>query len=188
MAVTEALATMVNIKNEAYKITTDEIQVVSIGTGATLIPIKGFTDSDISEYPFLMLDQNKPKLTSDIKGLAEAILEEPPDAASYISHIALGGEARNGSTPRIIRLNPVIQPLLIDDKWMLPDGFKPKLFKRLMNLGMDAVEPQEVKDIIQLGYLWLSDKVPNQAVRYTTTNFACQIGYPKFSDALSAWK
>jgi len=53
---------------------------------------------------------------------------------------------------------------------------------------MDTVEPQEVKDIIQLGYLWLSDKVPNQAVRYNTTNFACQIGYPKFSDALSAWK
>jgi uncharacterized protein len=123
---------------------------------------------------------------SDVSKQASTILNEPPDAASYMAHVILGGSGENDSTPEIVRMNALISPVLINNKWTLPTGFDAEKFKKLIALDMDAVENDEVALIEYLGNKWLSDGVKNQAIR-ADNNLDCQIGHGKYSDAKKAW-
>ncbi len=163
-----------------------DIEVLSIGTGNTLLPISSYTDAAYDTYSFLVKEKTKQSLLSDVARQASTILNEPPDIASYMAHIVLGGDGKNDSTPEIVRMNALISPVLINNKWTLPAGFDPDKFKKLIALDMDAVADEEVALIEYLGNKWLSDGVKNQAIR-ADNNLDCQIGHGKYSDAKKAW-
>lgn len=169
-----------------YRAAASDIRILSIGTGNVLLPIEGLTFYG-SDKDFLVQKKTKASLGNDVMKMANCILQEPTDAATYMSHIILGGEAGDGAEPRIVRLNPLLQPYLKDDKWVLPDGFKEDKFRMLIELDMDAVKQDEVTLITYLGAMWIADKAKNQPVRADGKTYRCEIGYPLFSQGKAAW-
>lgn len=169
-----------------YKAAASEISILSIGTGNVVLPIEGLSPF-AAERDYLLQKRTSAKLPNDVMKMAHCILQEPTDAATYMSHIVLGGGATNGATPRVIRLNPLIQPYLKNNIWTLPPGFKEDFFRTLINLDMDAVSQDEVNIISYLGAMWIADKVKNQPVRANGRLLEAEIGHPTFSEAKQAW-
>ena len=124
--------------------------------------------------------------------MAMSILDDPPDAATFIAYVALdqalpdspGQQIDKG---RIVRMSPVIRPVTTDGRWTLPKGLSEKEFVALANLEMDAVENAQVALIHKLGTQWMADNVPNQAIR-NGSDFSCEIGHATFSEAKQAWQ
>lgn len=169
----------------ALSVPREEIQVLSIGTGSVRRPIAE-KDDDASS---VMQPRKAPTVRADIKLLAECIVDDPPDAASYHAHVILGQDsARAPTSGPIIRMNPMVQPIHVDGEWRVPDGLTETDFYDLTRLEMDAVEQEDVEKIHQLGVAWLSDKVVNQPICYRFDDFGCLIGHAKFSQALAAWQ
>lgn len=57
--------------------------------------------------------------------MATAIVDDPPDAASFSAHVMLGGKvAGDDAYPvtdgPVVRLNLILQPMLAGDEWTLP--------------------------------------------------------------------
>lgn len=122
--------------------------------------------------------------------LASAVTDDPPDAASYLAFVALGnavtGAVQHGGS--VVRLNPSVQPVWRagSQSWGPPPGYGLDQFKVLCDLGMDAVEDQQVDWIDSLGQHWIAGNVPNQPLRMGT-NMSCQIGDATFAAARSRW-
>lgn len=169
-----------------YKAKAEDIQLLSIGTANVILPIEGLSGF-AADKSFLVQKRDKAKLTNDVMKMANCILQEPTDAATYMSHIILGGEAANGAVPRIVRLNPLIQPYLVNNTWTIPAGFKENFFEMLISLDMDAVKQDEVNLIAYLGAMWIADKVKNQPIRADGRTLQTEIGHSIFSEAKQAW-
>ncbi len=178
-AVTEALGN--NVPRE-------DIQVLSIGTGSVRLPATGN-----AEYPVLLQPVGAPGPKRDVGELAESILDDPPDAATFIAHVALGQplpDPNRFSTTcgSIVRLNPMIQPVQkTDGTWALPPGLSLDEFSALVSLGMDAVAQDQVIKVRNLGLAWTSDRIPNQPIRSSSGNFHCEIGDQTFSQGANRW-
>lgn len=134
-AVTEALAN--GIKPE-------DIIVLSIGTGTV-------RKKPCLEKPF------PPLWFKDLQKMATTILDDPPDSASFIAHVAL----TNGNREQvpIVRMNPVItDECIFENK---------EDFNRLEQMGMDAVEQTDVRLIVKVAEMWQgsSSGIFNQLIR-----------------------
>lgn len=187
-AVVEALA-----NRARYHCTPHGIRVLSIGTGSVNLPMPGIRPA---QSPVLELARGAPCLAKDLDKLARSIISDPPDAASYTTHLMLGGaisvspDAPVEDSP-LIRLNPMIQPILArhagKPAWCLPKGLTPLQFQQLAHLDIDAVEQGEVKLIERFCTAWLADDVPNQTIRHDA-DFQALIGHGRFSAAKAAWE
>lgn len=185
---TEALA------NQACR---DDIQILSIGTGQVLLPMNGPAEDDE-----LLVQPNTPFLINDIREMAMTILDDPPDAATFIAYVMLGqplpasrAEARDSDKPiqtAVVRMNPLVQPVRDQHRlWRLPGWNHPKgltmtEFKTLKNLNLDAVEEEEVRCIERLCDLWLAGVVPNQPIR-ADADLECEIGHRNYALARAQW-
>jgi hypothetical protein len=180
--ITEALA----CNGQAIK---SQIKVRSIGTGSVFLPITGTPTS------FLQPKINQGYLT-DIGQAAGCILDDPPDEATFIAYTYLDGNF-SGAFPiesnTVVRLNPLIQPVLeSDSNWHVPGDHLPQPpltldeFNVLVNLGLDP-NPQQVALIGRFCDAWLDDIVPNQPIRANSDTLACEIGHPIFSLAKAVW-
>ena len=165
------------------------IDVLSIGTGSTHRPLE---DADLR--PPLGIEREEPGAVHDLKKLAAAILDDPPDAASFIAHVALGqpmpADAAHPVTDgALIRMNPVATPVRAHGAWGLPSRTRLTLpeFARLVALDMDTVVQDDVLLIDAFAQEWVADVWPNQAIR-ASVDGACEIGQPTFGAALSAWQ
>lgn len=173
----------------------EEIKVLSIGTASVMLP-----DPD-EKWPIqppepLALKKTGPGVVTDLKKLATAIVDDPPDAASYIAYQVLHG-GKKPNKDRLIRFNPLVQPNFSDSTgWTIPseleEGFpEPSdtvtAFETLVNMEMDAVKQEEVDLIHLFCKLWLQDKVPNQPIQ-STDKLGCYIGQRFFSGAKLAAK
>jgi hypothetical protein len=166
------------------------ISVLSLGTASVSLPWR-------LHYPNApgMLVQDLPEqgLLRDIKALAMAIVDDPPDAASFIAHVWLGGALPAPGAPPVVdgpvvRMNPLVQPLrTVNGNLVLPQGVSSSDFEKLRELEMDAIEQDDVLLIQRFGQRWLADDVTNQAVRANSFTLAPQIGFNRFSDARAAW-
>lgn len=176
-AVTEALA---------YGKPRDSILALAIGTGSTCLPLES---DDV--HPPLAVTPEAPSTIDDIKKLSKTIVDDPPDAATFISHVALGQplSSGDGNPPcgNLVRLNPLIQPAKSGGEWILPQGLNQDEFERLVKMDMDAVEQDDIDLIVKFCGLWLEDKIPNQPIR-SGRDFNCDIGHALFSVAVSHWK
>jgi uncharacterized protein len=174
----------------ANNIPAEDIQVLSIGTASIRLPIVppgGASD------PRLVQAAQRSNPANDLQELAGSIIDDPPDVATFIAHIALRQPIPTSSKPaptsgNIIRMNPMVQPVLrLDGSWGPPPGLSLADFDALAHLDMDAIQQSDVLKIYNLCIQWMADKVPNQPIRANSTNFMCEIGHPAFSQARAAW-
>jgi patatin-like phospholipase/acyl hydrolase len=162
------------------------IVALALGTGTVALPRRPAS----AEPAYLYAAVEEPGVLHDVEKLAGAILDDPPDAASFLAHVLTGG-ALNFPRPvdsRVVRLNPMVAPVHdVDGNWALPEGMSEAEFEALTNLGMDAVEQEDVLKIERLAALWLEDHVRNQPLRMDGTTQQAEIGQDSFSQAQKAW-
>ena len=169
------------------------IKVLSLGTGTVRLPlVQGPPPSPLYQQAAVS------GTITDLKELATAIVDDPPDEASCLAYIATGGVLPNPGdtlplkTPNFVRLSPLIQPIGTS-----PADFAPPVlgvpgtsdmdaFNSLANLSMDAVQDSDVALIQALGDAWISGAAYNQPVR-SNTNLGFEIGHQFFADGKADW-
>jgi predicted acylesterase/phospholipase RssA len=163
----------------------EDIRILSIGTGTDFRPLKSAGPAGTgSAHPILCQEPEKQTLGNDIEKMATSILSDPPDAATFTTYTLLSAQRPAGPL-RLVRMNPLIQPVKRNHRWELPEGLRPAEFAALVKLDMDAVEQWEVKLVDKFCGLWLEDKVPNQPVRMDS-NLVPVLGHGWFSEAREA--
>ncbi len=162
-----------------------DIHVLSIGTGTVALPLAA---AGQAASP-LETERPNSSLVADLGKLATAILDDPPDAASFIAHAVTGANA--GLPPplgsRVVRMSPMISPRRADGGWVPPDGWSVAQFLYLCDIGMDAVEQTDVGYIDDYCSYWLADRAPNQPIRMNRATLEPELGHVRYSDAKAAW-
>jgi hypothetical protein len=163
-----------------------EISALSLGTGTVQL-LQGTQGQADSPY---YAPWRSSGLAADINKMASSILDDPPDAASFLAHVmTLGGALPAPAVSRIVRMNPVVAPVEIDGQLRPPGSMTVAQFQYLCNLGMDALTQTEVNAISTYAELWLSGQAPNQLIHTDGgTPLPMTIGYGSFSAALAAWE
>ena len=126
----------------------------------------------------------------DLLKLATSILDDPPDVATFISHVLTGsGQGLNvpAADSRIVRMNPLISPMLKGGSWGPPDSMAAAHFQYLANLDMDAVEQPQVDAIAKNADLWLQDKAMNQPIRMDRSTLTKELGQDRDGEAKAVW-
>jgi hypothetical protein len=168
----------------------EDIQVLSIGTASVRLPI---VPPGSASDPGLAQTAPPSNPPNDLQELAGSIIDDPPDAATFIAYIALRQPIPTSSKPaptsgNIVRMNPMVQPVLRHDgSWGPPTGLSLADFGSLVQLDMDAIQQADVLKIHNFCIQWIADKVPNQPIRANSNNFVCEIGHAAFSQARAAW-
>ena len=173
-----------------------EIAVLSIGTGTVALPDQPDHPTASPDY---VVSRKRSTLVRDLVKLATSVIGDPPDFASFLAHTMLGGTAPTDqnagpSATDVIRLNPLLCPEWRGGRWDYPSGFDQRdEFDTLLNLGLDALKPEEMDLIAKLTDLWMADATPNQPVRFRfrpnpLPGLQAQVGHDRFSDALAAWQ
>jgi hypothetical protein len=166
------------------------IVVLALGTGHVSLPLAAPGErSDELEMPRM---RSSP--SGDLKKLAGAILDDPPDAATFIAHVVTSGKAalEPPAISRVVRMNPLVSPtpLMEEHEYRLPSGWTISEFLKLAQTDMDAVAQDDIERIDRYCATWLQGNAPNQAIRASSTKFdpwGPEIGYAKFDEAKAAW-
>ena len=170
LAVTEALA---------LGHAPESLAVLSMGTGTVAYP----PDDPARTTPFA--PPRYDSLFRDLEKLARAILDDPPDQATFVSHVITSRALPEGGS-RVIRVSPLVAPILSDGRWCAPNGMPPEEFLALRALDLDAIEPDEVALIHRYGQMWLQGLAPNQPIRMDG-NLRTEVGHGDFPSAKAAW-
>jgi hypothetical protein len=161
------------------------IVALSLGTGTVCLP----PAPDGAPPSAIYAVRENPGVLHDLQKMASSIVDDPPDAASFVAHVMAGGSPGlpAPADSRIVRMNPLVAPVRDDGgNWRLPDGLDENAFETLVNLAMDAVEQEQVQAIQNFASLWLQDKIGNQAIR-SDGNLKAEIGQDAYSQAKAAW-
>jgi hypothetical protein len=161
------------------------IAALSLGTGTVQL-LPGTQGQPAS--PYYAPWQNS-ALAGDIGKIASSILDDPPDSASFIAHVMTAGATAPpaGAVSRIVRMNPVIAPVLIGGQLQPPGGMTVAQFQYLCGIGIDALPPNEVNAINAYADLWIRGQAPNQPIHTDDGTPPVTIGQPDFPTALAAW-
>ncbi|MGE5506043.1 MAG: patatin-like phospholipase family protein [Actinomycetota bacterium] len=164
------------------------VVALSIGTGSARLPLEPPADPVHHE-------RKGPGPINDVRKLATSILDDPPDAASFMAHVVLGGTLPTDDRPSItdgpvVRLNPLIQPIWTGTGWQMPPPDYADDFDTLKELDMDAVKQEQVEAIDRLCDWWLcpAGVVPNQPLRAERDTLVPQIGHRWAADAIAQWR
>ncbi len=168
----------------------DNLAVLSIGTATVALP-----GPEPGEQPSAFVRELiKPGIKNDLEKLATSILDDPPDAASFLAHVVTGGGAGLNlpdADSRVVRMNPLISPVKKSvngqQVWAAPGTMDEIQFKYLASLGMDAVEQAQVDAISDYAELWLKDQALNQPIRMNGDTLKCELGQSSFGAAKAAW-
>lgn len=163
----------------------DAIAALSIGTGTVCLPPApaGAPGSPLLAAP------EKSGVLHDVEKLAGAIVDDPPDAATFVAHVMAGGSPGlpAPADSRIVRMSPMVSPMgSAAAGWTLPEGLDAQAFTTLANLAMDAVDQDQVLAIQNLASLWIQDKVRNQPIR-PNADLGPELGQGSYSQAKAAW-
>jgi hypothetical protein len=165
-----------------------DVVALSLGTGTVARPWPRAGDAP----SVLLQPASKTGLVHDLWKLAGAILDDPPDIATYLAYVMTGGPWDPKTAPsrgRIVRMNPLVSPVRNGpvNNWAPPQGMSLDQFDYLTKLDMDAIEQHELDAISTFADLWLQSRVPNQPVRMDGDTLTLEIGDAWFKDALSWW-
>ena len=162
-----------------------DLRVLSIGTATVNLPLAA---PGAAPSPF-QVARPASSLTGDLAKLATAILDDPPDVASFIVHAMTGGGGGMiaPTISRVVRMNPLITPRIVDGQLAAPEGWTPAQFQYLCNLELDAVEQSQIEYIEDWCQLWLQDAVPNQPLRMKGETMEVEVGYGRYGEARKAW-
>jgi len=164
----------------------EDIVALSIGTGSVTLPLL----SPGNPSSPLFQSRTDPGIKTDLRKLATAILDDPPNVASFLAHVMTGAgkSVKRPADSSVVRMNPSITPVRDDaDNWAAPGGMTLAQFDFLAKLDMDAVEQPQVDAITKYADLWLRDAAPNQPIRIDSDTLARELGQDTFSRALAAW-
>jgi hypothetical protein len=165
-----------------------DVVALSVGTATVSLPQRPPNAAD-SPYWQATPDAG---LVTDLRKLATAILDDPPDAATFLAHVMTGAGAglpAGGLRSRVVRMNPLISPIKDPQKgWGAPAGMTAAQFQSLAALDMDAVDQHEVDQIADFADLWLQNKAMNQPIRMDADTLTPELGYARFEDAANAWR
>lgn len=169
----------------------NNIRVLSIGTGNKFLPIW----QQETRYPDLYKKPQVSGLINDIKLLAHAITDDPPDNASYAAHIVLDGMTPNTNEivtdGNIVRMNPLVKPIMLLGEWQLPNMFDLDEFKQITELDMDAIKKNDVELIKKLTLSWLMGgvgSIDNQGIRRDGGTLELEIGHETYLGSLTHWQ
>ncbi len=164
-----------------------DIAVLTIGTGT----IKLAPAAAEPPAPAALSEAPEPStLFNDLGKAGGCLTDDPPDTATFSAHVILSA-ARNADVTQVgqvVRLSPVVQPVLTGDGWHLPEGLDPTLFATLTKLQMDAVADDAVKALMDMGHAWIKGGVPNQAIRMRSDTLQATLGEDVFRDAVDRWR
>jgi len=163
-----------------------DIVALSIGTGTVALPL---AQPDQPKSPFYQ-PRSDTGLLADVGKLAAAILDDPPDMASFFAHVMTGAPAEFNAdaSSRIVRMNPLVSPLGTEGAWTPPGGFSLNQFGFLQNINMDAVKPIEISYIDSFARAWIAGEARNQPIRMNGDTLQLELGDRWFADAKSHWR
>jgi len=176
-AVTEAIVKTQNAGDFA---------VLSIGTASVALP---FPRPGDPPSPFVQKVAD-PGFATDLHKLATSILDDPPDAATFLAHVMTGSGIGLNKPPadsRVVRMNPLISPVRKNGVWAAPGSMSAAQFTFLANLDMDAVEQPQVDAITRYADLWVQGLAPNQPIRMHGDTLEAELGQTTFQGAVDAW-
>jgi hypothetical protein len=174
----------------------NRIRILSLGTGNNFLPL---AKRGARKNPLYKPWRN-PGFFEDITLASQAIVADPPDAASFNAHVVLGGALQPADPEKsvppaslvgpLVRMNPLVRPreLNAEEPWDYPLGISPDDFIRLTMLQLDAVAQEDVDAIRRFTKAWLEGQITNQAIRADGNNLKHEIGHEKYSEALSGWR
>ena len=163
-----------------------DIRALSLGTGNVVLPL---ADPSAAASPYLQA-RAKPGVVGDLKKLATAILDDPPDMATFLAHVMTGMSSGlpAGLASRIVRMNPLITPVKdATGNWTAPAGMTSAQFSYLAGLDMDAIQQSEVDFIADFAALWIAGRIPNQPIRMDGETLALELGDATYPDARARW-
>lgn len=175
-AVLEALANGAKI---------EDLHIVSIGTANTIQPI--LNENKTSEYEFMCKKSENLGFKADLSKMARSILSDPPDAATFDAHqiLQLPYALR---IPRLIRINPLVKPLLKGNKWTKPGiSWSEKELKMLFTMDMAIATEEGVRLLNKLCNDFFQDAFDNQGIRLGGEKMEPILGHRKYSEALEDW-
>ncbi len=163
-----------------------DIRALSIGTGTVVLPL---ADPDQAPSPYLQA-RAETGLVPDLKKLATAILDDPPDMATYLAHVmtGLGAGLPGKANSRIVRMSPLVTPIMdAAGNWTAPGGMTAAQFSYLAGIEMDALEQNQVDMITAFAELWIAGSVRNQPIRMNGDTLVLELGDPWYPDAKARW-
>lgn len=165
------------------------LSILSLGAGMVRRPRAG-----AQAEPPLAAPRREPGEVEDLKKLAGAIIDDPPDAATFIAWVLLGQRLPAQPGERVeqgclVRMSPVVSPARAGAGWRLPPGtgFSLEEFGRLATLDTDAVAEEQFRLVARLADEWVAGVFRNQAVRFGP-DLECEVGQPTFAAARQAWE
>jgi hypothetical protein len=165
-----------------------EIVTLSIGTGTVARPQR--TPKDPPNSPFVQ-PPGASGLLADIHRLATAILDDPPDVATFLAHVMTGGSAdikAPNVESRVVRMNPMISPVGGAGAWRPPGPLDTQEFIDMVKLPVDAIDQVEVDKITAYTKLWIAGSVPNQPIREDIATLQLELGDASFKQAAGSWQ
>ena len=181
--------------------TAADYRILSIGTGAARKPVlvgydKG-NDEQRAKYNAnkgskMVHADKKFGFLNDLPKMAQSILADPPDAASFVAFSVLNPSLDNDSC--IVRINPCVTPELntTTHKYEMPKAWKKseEAFIDLLELDMDAVAQEDImliKELCERFIVSNTDEpvIPNQFIRGNKDTK--HIGYGTYAEAKAKW-
>jgi hypothetical protein len=161
-----------------------DIVALSMGTGTVKLAPPALGAPAALSQP---LEASGP--LNDLSKAAGCVTDDPPDMATFSTHVILASTAGEDPTQvgRLVRLSPVVRPVLINNAWVVPPGLNADQFQGLTQLGMDAVQQADVALIAALGSSWMADGAANQAIRMSSDDFSSSLGEVVYSAAKARW-
>jgi uncharacterized protein len=165
----------------------DALRVLSIGTSMQLRP-----PANALVPPPLGEPSPGGSWLREVKLAASVIFDDPPDAATFHAHVALGQPlpAPEDLAPvagNIVRLSPFVRPDWTGSHWEVPCGFTDDEFQALFGMRLDVRDAEGVALIGKMTSLWLAGKLANQPIRMGE-HFRCDIGDAAFPAAVARWR
>jgi len=163
-----------------------DVIALSLGTGTVQLPLAAI---GAAASPFLTARPDE-SLKTALQKLAHSILDDPPDAATFMTHVMTGGTAGLPANvlSRVTRMSPLISPAQdAAHHWIPPEGMTEDEFTFLCDLDVDAVAQNEVDAIARCSQAWINGKMPNQPIRFKGDTLEPQLGYGSYGAAKRAW-
>jgi len=182
----------------------EDFKILSIGTGQkgkTVIVDQKYSEGNpviVDRYKKnkdkkYILSNDSRKFKLEIAKMAQSILSDPPDSATFIAYSILNRGLENNAN--LVRINPCVTPQLdkASNEYILPDAYKMEMekFMDILDLDMDAVEDKQVDLIADLAEKFVVDDpaapyVPNQFIRGENESDA-KLGFGSYREAKKRW-
>lgn len=168
----------------------EDIQIVSLGTANVVYPVLYGEQGEAGfQHDWLIKKSRIDRDFAEVKKMANAIVSDPPDAATFITHQIMGLEYGQ-STPRLIRINPLVKAILNEgnNTWSRPAGALTKeQLKELYDMDMAVTDKENVQLLNKLCDDFFEGHFDNQGIRIGTNKLEPILGHKKFKSALADW-